>query len=185
VRSASNRASGCCSVGSAAEEAVGELVADVGEFGRREMTGEFERRDPAHVRPVAGVEHIGEGDLLAGARHLQRDVIMLREQGELIAQIIGEQVGARHRGDESTRTLELAEGEVVCALPLALFAGGDEADRRIVEQPGRGSIGRRQRAVADIGGDGRFEIGNRGAEAVLQLGDDPFNEGGGIGGGLR
>src|SRR3546814_15282146 len=46
------------------EQAVGELVADVGELRRREMAREFERRDPAHVRPLAGIEPLGEGNLL-------------------------------------------------------------------------------------------------------------------------
>ena len=125
------------------------------------MAREFERGDPAHVRAVAGVEHIGEGDLLTGARHFECDVVVAREQGELVAQIIGEQVGARHRGDEGARALELAEGEVVRGLALALLARRGQADRRIIEQAGRCGVGRRQRAVADIGGDGRFEVGDR------------------------
>ena len=110
---------------------------------------------------------------------------MAREEHELVAQIVGEKVGARDRGFEDARAFEAAEGEIMALLPFALFAGGSQADRRIVEQALRRGVGRRQRAVADIGGDGGFKIGNRGAELVLKLGDDPFDEGGGIGGFLR
>ena len=105
---------------------------------------------------------------------------MAREQTKLVAQIIGEQVGARHRSDKDARALELAKGEVVALLSFALFAGGGQADRRIVEQPGGRGVGRRQGAIADIGGDGGFEVGDRGAEPVLQFGDDLFDKGGGV-----
>ena len=73
------------------------------------MTREFERGDPAHVRPVAGVEHIGEGNLLPRAGHFDLDVVMAREQEQLFAQIVGEQVGARHRGFKRARALETAK----------------------------------------------------------------------------
>src|SRR3546814_19693982 len=98
------------------------------------MAREFERGHPAHVRPVARVEHIGEGNLLPRARHLERDVIMAREEHQLVAKIIGEQVGTRYRGFEDARAFEAAEGEIMPPLPLALFAGGGEANGGIVEQ---------------------------------------------------
>src|SRR3546814_5052150 len=106
----------------------------VGEFGGRKMAREFERGHPAHVRPVARVEHIGEGNLLPSARHVERDVIVAREEHQLVAKIIGEQVGTRYRGFEDARAFEAAEGEIMTPLPLALFAGGGEANGGIVEQ---------------------------------------------------
>ena len=51
----------------------------------------------------------------------------------------------------------------------------------LIEKTRRGRIRRGQGAVMHIGGDGGFEISNRGAEPVLQFGDDPFDKGGGIG----
>src|SRR3546814_12945661 len=75
----------------------------VGEFGGRKMAREFERGHPAHVRPVARVEHIGEGNLLPRARHVERDVIVAREEHQLVAKIIGEQVGTRYRRSEERR----------------------------------------------------------------------------------
>jgi len=164
-----------------AEQTVGKLVADIGKLGGREMAREFEWGDPAHVRSVAGIEHIREGDLLPGARDFERDVIVAREQAELVAQIFGEEVGARHGGDKFARALKLAKGEIMPLLPFALFAGGGQADRRIVEQSRRRGIGRWQGAIADIGSDGVFEVGDRGAEPVLQFGDDLFDEGGRVG----
>src|SRR3546814_15498392 len=85
----------------------------VGEFGGRKMAREFERGHPAHVRPVARVEHIGEGNLLPRARHVERDVIVAREEHQLVAKIIGEQVGTRYRGFEDARAFEAAEGEIM------------------------------------------------------------------------
>ncbi len=70
-------------------------------------------------------------------------------------------------------------------LALALLAGGREADRRIVEQSFGGGIDRRRRAVAHIGRDRRFEIGDRDAETILQFGNDAVDERGGIGAVLR
>src|SRR3546814_4345414 len=51
-----------------------------------------------------------------------------------LAKIIGEQVGTRYRGFEDARAFEAAEGEIMPPLPLALFAGGGEANGGIVEQ---------------------------------------------------
>src|SRR3546814_7942286 len=96
-----------------------------------------------------------------------------------LAKIIGEQVGTRYRGFEYARAFEAAEGEIMPPLPLALFAGGGEANGGIVEQALRGGVGRRQRAVADIGGDRRFEIGDRRAERGLKFGEDVVDERGG------
>jgi len=163
-----------------AEQAVGQLVADIGELGGGKVAREFERSDAAHVRPVAGVEDIGEGDLLPGARHLQRHLIVADEQGQLFAQISLEQIGARYRRDELARPLEMTEGEVVAALAFAKLAIGDEAQRRIVKQAGRGGVGGRQGAVTDEGGDGGFEIADRRSETRLKFGDDPFDKGGGV-----
>src|SRR3546814_18557077 len=50
------------------EQTVGELVADIGELGGREMARQLQRGDAAHVRTVAPVQHIWTGDMLAGAR---------------------------------------------------------------------------------------------------------------------
>jgi hypothetical protein len=42
-------------------QAVGDLVADMGELGRGEMAGELGRRDFVEAQRVAGIEHIGKG----------------------------------------------------------------------------------------------------------------------------
>src|SRR3546814_7376445 len=102
------------------------------------MAREFERGHPAHVRPVARVEHIGEGNLLPRARHLERDVIVAREEHQLVAKIIGEQVGTRYRGFEYARAFEAAEGEIMPPLPLALFAGGFSTSQ--LEKIGRAHV---------------------------------------------
>src|SRR3546814_18888562 len=64
------------------EQAVGAFAADVGEFRRREMAREFERRDPAQIRAVAGIAHIGEGNLMPSMLHLERDVKVAREESK-------------------------------------------------------------------------------------------------------
>src|SRR3546814_5822883 len=62
------------------EQTVGELVADIGELGGREMARQLQRGAAAHVRSVARVEHIGKGDLLPGARHRQVHAVMRSEE---------------------------------------------------------------------------------------------------------
>ena len=164
-----------------AKQAVGQLVADFSQVGGRKKAREFQRRDAPHVRPVAGVEHIGERNLLPRLRDGKRYVIMAREQQKLFAQIVGKQVGTRHGGDEGARAVEPAEGKIVARLPRARLARGDEPQRRIGEQAACGGIGRRQGAVVDIGGDGGFQVGDRRAIGGLQLADDGFDGGGRVG----
>src|SRR3546814_3298236 len=55
------------------EQAVGEFVADVGEFGGRKMAREFERGHPAHVRLVARVEHIRSEEHTSELQSLMRN----------------------------------------------------------------------------------------------------------------
>ena len=45
-------------------QAVGDLVADMRELGRREMARELGGRDLVEAQRMAGIEHIGEGDFL-------------------------------------------------------------------------------------------------------------------------
>src|SRR5690606_6105106 len=105
----------------------------------------------------------------------------------LVAQIVGKEVGPRHRGDIGAGTLELTEGKVMGLLSGTLLSRRGQAQRRIVEQARRGSVGWGERPIANIGSDRRFECGDRRLEAALELVENFLDTGGGIGGfrGLR
>src|SRR3546814_20115598 len=93
---------------------------------------------PLGARPVALVEHIGEGNLLPRARHVERDVIVAREEHQLVAKIIGEQVGTRSRGFEDARAFEAADGELMP--PLDRKSGGEGKRVSVRVYPGGSRI---------------------------------------------
>ena len=77
---------------------VGQLVADIGEVGVREVARDILRADPLKPRGRLSVEHVGEGDLLVGRLHIELDRVVALDQFQLRAQIGAEQLRARDRG---------------------------------------------------------------------------------------
>ena len=79
------------------EQPVGDLVADMRQFGRRKMPREFGRRHLVQAQRVAGVEHVGERDFLPPFDRGHVDVVILDQQRELLDQIIAEHARAWSR----------------------------------------------------------------------------------------
>ncbi len=76
--------------------AIGNLVADMRQLGRREMPREIQRRHLIELERVARIEHIGKGNFLPPSHDRGGDVIILQQQRQLLGQVIGKDGGLGH-----------------------------------------------------------------------------------------
>ena len=93
-------------------DAIGQLVADIGQFGRGEMPRDQVGIDACQLGPGAPVEDIGEGDLLFRGTETTLHIVILADQFELLAQIVAKQLRAGDRGGVQPGRIETAERAV-------------------------------------------------------------------------
>ncbi|PAV67655.1 hypothetical protein WR25_16598 [Diploscapter pachys] len=151
-------------------QAVRDLIADMGEFGRREMPRQFGRRHGVEAQRMTGIEHIGERDFLPPRHRLDLDVIILDQQRQLFGQIIRKQrglgdadriVAGRHQPPERPRRRR----------PVAR-RGIAQADDGIGERAVEAALRRRRRAIGQIGVEGRLQAVDGSAVEAVEFGND-------------
>ena len=142
--------------------AVGDLVADVGQVGGREVAGDVRRLAGVerHGRPV---HHIGEGDLLGGGVHADSRAIVLHQQLQLLDQIGAVQVRPGDRGLVDAGAGQAGIGPALgrrrgVALPF-------DAQQRIGEQAPGAGLGVGQGSGVDELADGLAQGVNGGVVA--------------------
>ena len=90
--------------------AVGDLVADMDQLGRRKPARQLGRGDAVELQILAGVEHVGKGDF--ARRMADRDAhrIIADEMVELVGEIVAEQRRAGDAGGVDAGLVEPGEG---------------------------------------------------------------------------
>ena len=87
---------------------VSELVADQRQFCGREMLGQVRRAERAEAG--GGVDHIGERDFLSRRANFNLNRIVISQQAQLLAKVVGKQRRTGHGGGESATAAEPPEG---------------------------------------------------------------------------
>ena len=113
--------------------AVDDLVADIGEHGRREMTRQIGHREIAVDELVALLGDEGIGDLLRAGADLDAGAEFLGQRAQLLEKILAKEPGLRHGRRITAGRLELrpgAAGEVHCSGRLPVDAQLGIAERQ-------------------------------------------------------
>jgi hypothetical protein len=151
-------------------ESVGDLVADMREFGGGEVARQFGRGHLVEAQRVAGFDHVRERDFLATLDRFDGDVVILDQQGQLLGQIFGEDRGL---GDANLvfagRDHAAERAQRGGPIDAALIG---EPDLGIGERPvgAAGRIGRR--AVGDIRAHRGLQALDGGAVEAVEFGDE-------------
>ncbi|MNX41943.1 hypothetical protein D3C86_723570 [compost metagenome] len=120
------------------EQAVGDLVADMGQVRGREPARDG-RRHGAVQRHAGTVQHIGEGDFLIRRFDRDRGAVFGRQQGQLFQQIVAVQVGAGDGGGVDAGARQAGEGPRLEV--LRTVAEPADGQSRIGEQAGGPGFG--------------------------------------------
>ena len=153
--------------------AVGDLVADMGELGRREPHGEIGRLGAVEPQIVGAVEDIGIGDFPRRAADRDLDVIILDQIAQLLGEIFAEQIGV---GDAGRVAARLVEPAISARRKIGRAAPGIiDAQLGIGEAALGAGLGVRALAVLEIMGESGAQARDRFvvhlAEAVDHLRD--------------
>ena len=138
MRTASNKASGRGPPSGALPRAVDDLVADIGEHGRREMTRQIGHREIAVHELVALLGDEGIGDLLGAGADLDAGAEFLGQRAQLLEKILAKEPGLRHRRRITAGRLELrpgAAGEVHCSGRLPVDAAARDSGTPVFPVP--------------------------------------------------
>jgi len=134
------------------EQAIGNLVANLGQFGRGEIARQFGRGravERPHVQPV---QNIGKGDLLVTEAGFDLHPIVADEQVDLFGQIIGEHRGTGNGGDIAARFGQAGEGPARRRCVAVTMIG--DAQFGIAETLVVPGLRRRDAAVATVSAHG-------------------------------
>ncbi len=139
-------------------KAVGDLVADRGQFGRWKVQAEVCGGGLAVAEPHRAVQDVRKGDLLAGADHLRLDIEVGQDQRQLLDQIGPEQV---RPGDGGLVGPALAEAGI----------GPGQARRGALGHIGQAQLGIGVGAGGAGDGVGRGVVAQIGPKIGAKLGD--------------